>query len=399
MVSSPEIRSRLRIPRAEGDDYSHEMAAARREFIRQETGVELTHVASYSIDPATLPGNIENFIGVAQVPIGVAGPLRIEGEYARGDFYIPLATTEGALVASYNRGMGLLSECGGVKTTVVDEAMQRSPVFVFDDARQAREFGQWVERNSAAIQRAAEATTEYGKLRNITQFAVGPLRYLRFNYTTGDAAGQNMVSKATSAACEWMERSYNGKLRYFLSGNIDTDKKHSHLNTLLTRGKRVVAEAVIKREALQQILRIDSRDLFWARQVQMAGAFLAGSSSNGAHAANGLAALFIATGQDAANIAESHAAITYSQYLENGDYYWSITVPSLIVGTCGGGTGLPTQRQCMEMLGCYGPGKAKKLAEICAAVVLAGETSLAAAMIHGDWVAAHERLGRNRPAR
>jgi hydroxymethylglutaryl-CoA reductase (NADPH) len=284
-----------------------------------------------------------------------------------------------------------------VKTTVVEESMQRAPVFVLADALEARAFGRWVEENLTAIREEAESTTRHGKLRNIGQFAVGPLRYLRFNYTTGDAAGQNMVGKATLAACQWIQRSYPGKLRYFLTGNIDTDKKHSQLNTLLTRGRRVVAEAVVRREVMQRILRIDTRDLFWTRQVQMAGAFLAGSSNNGAHAANGLAALYIATGQDAANIAESHAAITYSQYLESGDFYWSITLPSLIVGTCGGGTGLPTQRQCLEMLGCYGRGQAEKFAEICAAVVLAGETSLAAAMLHGDWVAAHERLGRNRP--
>jgi hydroxymethylglutaryl-CoA reductase (NADPH) len=395
-TSQTEIE-RVRIPRQKDNDHSHDMAARRREFIREQTGVNLTHLAQYSVDPASLPGNIENFIGVAQVPIGVAGPLRINGEYARGDFYIPLATTEGTLVASYNRGMRLLSECGGVKTTVVEDSMQRAPVFIFSDALQAREFGRWVEENFAAIQEQAESTSAVGKLRRIGQFAVGPLRYLRFNYTTGDAAGQNMASKATFAACEWIKKNYPGQLRYFLSGNIDTDKKHSHLNTILTRGKRVVAEAVIQREVMLRTMHLDTAELFYARQVQMVGGFLAGSSNNGSHAANGLAALFIATGQDAANIAESHAAITYSQRLESGDYYWSITLPSLIVATYGGGTGLATQRQCLEMLGCYGSGKVKKFAEICAGVVLAVETSLAAAMLHGDWVSAHERLGRNRP--
>jgi len=389
--------ARVRIPRDQQNDYTDEMAGKRREFIREHTGTNLSHVAQYSLDPATLPGNIENFMGVAQVPIGVAGPLRIHGEHANGDFYIPLATTEGSLVASYNRGMRLLTENGGVKTTVVEEAMQRAPVFVLEDALRAREFGRWLEEHFEPIKEAAEATTNFGKLCNVSQFAVGPLRYLRFNYTTGDAAGQNMAGKATLAACEWIQDNYPGKLRYFLSGNVDTDKKHSHLNTLLTRGKRVVAEAVIRREVLHDLLQLDAKYLFWTRQIQMAGAFVAGSSNNGAHAANGLAALFIATGQDVATIAESHAAITYSQYLEGGDYYWSITLPSLIVGTCGGGTGLATQRQCLEMLGCYGQGKAKKLAEICAAVVLAGEISLAAAMVNGEWVAAHERLGRNRP--
>jgi hydroxymethylglutaryl-CoA reductase (NADPH) len=397
MSSGTPVQDRIRIPRDQQNDYTEEIAARRREFVTQQTGADLSHVGKYSFDPATLPGNIENFTGVAQVPMGVAGPLRINGEFAQGDFYIPLATTEGTLIASYNRGMRLLTECGGVKTTVIEEAMQRAPVFVLPDALQARDFGRWVEKNFDSIQREAESTTKYGKLRSIGQFPIGPLRYLRFNYTTGDAAGQNMTGRATYVACEWIRKNYPGHPRYYLSGNIDTDKKHSHMNTLLTRGRRVVAEAVIHREALQRLMHIDVTDLLWTRQVQAVGAFLAGSSNNGAHAANGLAALFIATGQDVANIAESHAAITYSQYLDSKDFYWSVTLPSLIVGTTGGGTGLATQKQCLEMLGCYGTGKANKFAEICAAVVLAGETSLAAAMLHGDWVYAHEKLGRNRP--
>ena len=399
MNTSEVVQQRLRIPRSKENDYSHEMAAKRREFLHQEIDANLSHVAQYSFDPAILPGNIENFIGVAQVPIGLAGPLRINGEHAKGDFYIPLATTEGTLVASYNRGMRLLTECGGVKTTVVDDSMQRAPVFILEDALRAREFGCWVTEHLPAIRERAEATTHFGKLRNIGQFAVGPLRYLRFDYTTGDAAGQNMAGKATYAACEWIMQNYPGKIKYFLSGNIDTDKKHSQLNTILTRGKRVVAEAVIQRDVMLRLMRLDTKELFYARQVGTVGAFLAGSSNNGAHAANGLTALFIATGQDAANIAECHAAITYTQLLDNGDLYWSITLPSLIVGTCGGGTGLATQRQCLEMLGCYGKGKVRAFAEICAGVVLAGETSLSAAILNGDWVAAHETLGRNRPSK
>ena len=391
------VCERARVPRDTNNDYTHAMASERREFIRERTGADLSHVAQYSFDPAVLPGNIENFIGVAQVPIGLAGPIHIVGEHAQGDFYVPLATSEGTLVASYNRGMRLLTESGGVKTAVVEESMQRAPVFIFSDAIRAREFGRWVTENFAAIKSVAESTTHTGHLIYIGQYQVGPLRYLRFNYTTGDAAGQNMCGKATFAACEWIKNAYLGGAKYILSGGIDTDKKHSHLNMLLTRGRRVVAEAVIPKDLFQEIMGIDTRELFWARQIQMAGAFLAASANNGAHAANGLAALFIATGQDVADISESHAAISYSQLLENGDYYWSITLTSLIVATYGGGTGLPTQRQCLKMLGCYGTGKVKKFAEICAAVVLAGETSLAAAVIHGDWVTAHERLGRNRP--
>jgi hydroxymethylglutaryl-CoA reductase (NADPH) len=193
-----------KLPRDPQNDYTRDMAAARRETARAETGVELTHVGGFSFDPAVLPGNIENFVGVAQVPLGLAGPMRVNGELAQGEFYIPMATSEGTLVASYSRGMRLTREAGGITTTVIDDAMQRAPLFVFQDARAARDFGQWVEANFGQIKAVAEETTSSGKLRDIEQYALGKMRWLRFNYTTGDAAGQNMVSKATRHACQWM---------------------------------------------------------------------------------------------------------------------------------------------------------------------------------------------------
>jgi hydroxymethylglutaryl-CoA reductase (NADPH) len=176
-----------KIPRSPINDYTREQAAERRRFAERKSGATLDHVGSYSFDPALLPGNIENFFGVAQVPIGLAGPLRIEGEHARGDFYVPLATTEGTLVASYNRGMRLLGECGGVKTTVVERAMQRSPAFIMEDALAARALGHWIDDHIEEIRQQAEATTRHGKLTDIEQYAVGPMRHLRFNYTTGGA--------------------------------------------------------------------------------------------------------------------------------------------------------------------------------------------------------------------
>jgi len=391
-----EVQRRT-IPRDKVNDCTNENAARRREFIREQAGADLSHVAKYSFDPSLLQGNIENFIGVAQVPIGVAGPLRINGEHAQGDFLVPLATTEGALVASYNRGMRLLTECGGVRTTVVEQCMQRSPVFILEDAAKAREFGNWVNENFASIKQQAEETTHNGKLTKIQQFSIGPLRHVRFNYTTGDAAGQNMVGKATLSACSWISKNYPGGARYVLSGNMDTDKKHSSINMLLTRGRRVVAEAVVREDILRNLMGVDTKELFETRQISNTGAFLAGSANNGSHTSNGLAAMFIATGQDVANISESQAAVTYSQLLDNGDYYWSVTLTSLIVATVGGGTGLATQRECLEMLGCSGQDKVDKFAEICAGVALAGETSLASAVLRGDWVSSHERLGRNRP--
>lgn len=388
---------RTPVPRDPADDHSRAMAERRRAFVAERSGAGLDHVGRYSFEPGVLRGNIENFAGVAQVPIGIAGPLLVQGEHARGEFYVPLATTEGTLVASYNRGMRLLTESGGVRTTVVESFMQRSPVFVLDDARKAREFGAWLDEHLDEIRAAAEATTRTGRLRHIGQYQVGPLRYLRFNYTTGDAAGQNMTGKATLAACTWIQEAYPGHPRFVLSGNVDTDKKHSRMNMLHTRGRRVVAEAVIKRDVLRRLMRIDTTDLNRVRTISATGAFLVGSANNAAHAANGIAALFIACGQDAANVAESHAGIAYTRLLDDGDYYWSMTLPSLIVATVGGGTGLPTQRECLELLGCSGAGKVEKFAEIVAAVVLAGETSLSSAILAGEWVSSHERLGRNRP--
>jgi hydroxymethylglutaryl-CoA reductase (NADPH) len=394
---STEDGSRVRVPRSKDDDYTPEMADERRRFGEEQTGATLEHVGSYSLDPATLAGNVENFMGVAQVPIGLAGPLRINGETAVGEFFVPMATTEGTLIASYNRGMRLLSECGGVTTTVVDDHMQRAPAFTFDDARQARDFGAWVDEHFDGIKQAAETTTSVGKLTSIGQYSIGPLRYLRFNYSTGDAAGQNMTGKATLAACEWIQARHPGGARFMLSGNMDTDKKHSTINMLLTRGKRVVAEATLRKDVMRSLMGVDTEEMFRARQISNCGAILAGNANNGAHYANGLTALFIATGQDVANISESHAGVTYTQLLDNGDYYWSVTLTSLIVATYGGGTGLATQRECLEMMGCYGRDKVHRFAEICAAVVLAGETSLSSAIIAGDWVSSHDQLGRNRP--
>lgn len=388
--------TRRPVPRDRDNDYTSHQAAVRRQFVAEQTGADLAHVGSVSFDPAVLPGNIENFIGVAQVPIGLAGPLRVNGEHASGDYYVPLATTEGTLVASYNRGMRLLTESGGVRATVVDDRMQRAPVFIFDDAVQARDFGNWLTEHHAGIAQAAQSTTSVGRLVEIERYHVGPMLYLRFDYTTGDAAGQNMVGRATWAACEWIRANHPDTPRYVLSGAIDTDKKHSQINVLRTRGKRVVAEATIPANLLEQHMGVTPAQLFRMRQVSQAGGVLAGSANFGAHAANGLAALFIATGQDAANVSESHTAITYSQLLDSGDYYWSITLPALIVATVGGGTGLPTQQECLQMLGCAGPGRVHAFAEICAAVVLAGEVSLASAVLAGDWVVSHERLGRNR---
>src|SRR3954471_17782987 len=303
---------RVPVPRDKENDYTPEAAHTRQEFVREQTGAQLEHVSSYSFDPGALSGNIEQFVGVAQVPIGLAGPLRVNGEHAQGDFYVPLATAEGTLVASYNRGMRLLHEAGGVTTTILDDRMQRAPAFVFPSAREAREFGQWLREHFDQIRAAAESTTRTGRLQDIEQYSASRILFTRFNYTTGDAAGQNLTGKATQAACRWIVERYPGIERYFLESNFATDKKSSQVNMLRTRGKRVIAEATIPSELFRKIMRSDSELMYRARQVSNLGGFMSGVNNNGAHSANGITAMFIATGQDAANVAESSAAFVYA---------------------------------------------------------------------------------------
>ncbi len=386
----------VKVPRSEEDDYSASVVRRRRDFVREYTGVDLKHVSSPSFDPELARGNIENFTGVAQVPLGFAGPLKIDGEHASGEFLIPLATSEGTLVASYNRGMKALNLSGGVKCTVVGDAMQRAPVFVFDDARGAREFVKWIDRNLEQIQREAESTTRVGKLNEIDCYQANKFAFLRFNFFTGDAAGQNMVGRATFAACSWILDQFEGVRHFYLESNFATDKKASQVNIMRTRGKRVTAEAVIKRDVLMQRLRVEPENLVYHAGVANVGALLSGANNNGLHSANAITAMFIATGQDVANVAESSAGVVYSELTPERDLYVSITIPSLIVATYGGGTGLPTQRECLEVLGCFGKGKVNKFAEIVAGAVLAGEISLAAAISASDWVSSHEEYGRNR---
>jgi hydroxymethylglutaryl-CoA reductase (NADPH) len=385
-----------RVPRSDDDDYSADAIQGRQRFVEAFTGTQPEHLWQYSFDAHAAQGNCELFTGVAQVPLGFAGPIHVNGEHAQGEFLIPLATTEGTLIASYNRGIKVLNLCGGVRCTVVGDAMQRAPVFVFEDARAGREFVKWVAANDATIRDHAEATSSVARLQYIDPYLSNKFVYLRFNYSTGDAAGQNMVGRATFAACSWILDHYEGISHFYLESNFATDKKASQINIMRTRGKRVTAEAVVKRDVLVQQMRVEPESLHYHAQVSNVGAFISGANNNGAHSPNAITAMFIATGQDVANVAEASAGILYSELTPGGDLYISITIPSLIVATYGGGTGLPTQRECLDIMGCFGKGKVNKLAEIVAGVVLAGELSLGAAISSLDWVSSHEKYGRNR---
>lgn len=392
-----------KIPRASDNDYTPEIISRRQQFIEEKSGVQLNHTKHFSFDPESMEGNCEHVFGVSQLPIGLAGPLLVNGEHAQGEFYVPMATVEGTLVASYNRGMRVIRESGGVTTTVMGEAMQRAPAFIFKNAREARDFAHWLSENFDVIREQAESTTSVGKLLEIEQYAVHAMVYTRFDYSTGDAAGQNMTGKATYVACEWIKANYPGPMStYMLSGGMDTEKRTSFVNSLKGRGRKVTAEITIPRKVLMEVLRITPEQMAHGNQIATMAAFLTGSSNNAAHPANGLAALFMATGQDMANIGEANQCTVYTYVTREGDLHYSITMPALIMATFGGGTSLSTQRECLEIMGCYGKDKAYKLIEIAAGMVVAGELSLGAATKRdkatgkNEWVDAHEKLGRNR---
>lgn len=385
-----------RIPYSKDDNYTPDIIRQRQELVEEANELKLHHLPQYSFDPHITQGNIENFIGVAQIPIGIAGPLLVNGEHAQGEFYIPLATSEGTLVASYSRGMKVINLSGGATVTVTADQMQRAPVFIFHNAREARDFANWIRDNLDQIRAVAESTSRIAKLVSIEFYQSNKFLYTRFNYSTGDAAGQNMVGRATYAASKWMVETHGGVVRWFLESNFATDKKGSQINSIMTRGKRVTAECTIPAEVLKQVMRTTPEQLHYHYSVANVAGFLSGVNNNGAHSANAITAMFIATGQDVANVAESSAGVLYCEVTGDGSLYISLTIPSLIVATFGGGTGLPTQQECLGILGCQGRGKVNKLAEIIAAVALAGEISLSSAISSHDWVSSHEQYGRNR---
>ena len=382
-------------------------ALARRLALEKMLGVSLSSIGSTILDFEELVGrNIENPIGAVQVPVGVAGPLRVLGEYARGDFYVPLATTEGALVASVNRGAKAVTLSGGARARVLRDGMARAPVLWTPSLEEAVRLVEWVKANMDAVRAAAEATTRHGRLLEVQPFIAGSLVWLRFVYHTGDAMGMNMATIATDAAVRFILENFPGEARLIaISGNMCTDKKMAATNLILGRGKTVTAEATIKREVALEVLKAAPEDIdYVAKAKNLLGSALAASLGGfNAHAANVVAAIFIATGQDVAQVVESSAAYTWTE-LRGGDLYISVTMPSLEVGTVGGGTRLPTQREALGLLGAAGGGdppgsNARKLAEIIAATVLAAELNLLAALARNELARAHVRLGRGGAAR
>lgn len=344
--------------------------------------------------------NIENFIGTLKVPIGLAGPLRVNGLFAHGDYYVPLATTEAALVASYSRGSQLLTDAGGCTAALLNEGVSRAPGFAFESLRQAGLFVLWATEHVEELRREAEATTRHGKLNDLRISLEGSNVFLCFEYTTGDACGQNMVTLATDAILTFIQQHSPVRPRHcFLEANMSGDKKASAQSFLLVRGKKVAAEVTLSAELIEKRLHTTPRRLvdFWLMSAM--GGVLSGTMGLHGHFANGLAALYLATGQDVACVAESAIGVTRFEILDSGCLYACVTLPNIMVGSVGGGTGLPSQRACLELLGLAGPGHARALAEVCAAMCLAGELSIMGALCAGDFARAHRLLARGKGQR
>ncbi len=376
-------------------------AEIRRTFLEKVTGAQLKNIGYFSMDlNITARRNIESPIGVGQIPMGIAGPLRVKGDYANGDFYIPLCTTEGALVASVNRGCSAITESGGARAKIIRDYMARAPLFITPSIEHAYKLVQWVREHKKEIEDVFNSVDPFVKLIDVQPWIVGRNVWLRFMANTFDAMGMNGVTLACDKTGRFIEENVKFARMISLSGNLCVDKKPSAINWLLGRGKSVVAEATIKREVVMEKLKTtpeDAADV--CLRKNLLGSGLAHAYGLNAHVANIVAAIFIAAGQDCAQVVESSMAITTAEVTPEGDLYVSITMPSLEVGTIGGGTGLPTQREALAIMSCAGPGdppgsNVKKFAEIVASACLAGEVSLLSALAAGHLAQAHARLGR-----
>lgn len=374
----------------------------RREALERETGVSLTHTGSYSLDESVASArHCENMVGVTQVPVGIAGPLRLRlGQAASEkthDYYLPLATTEGALVASVSRGCKAITASDGALVESYRTGASRGPVFTVKNLRENTKLHEFLTNHFDELRDITERTSHHLKLKNVSSRGVGVYRYVRFEFDTQDAMGLNMVTIATDAASRYIERE-TGAICQSLSGNFCVDKKPAWQNFINTRGFQVWAEVVLPESVLTDVLKTDAQSAYRTWFVKcMLGSAMSGSLGFNAQYANVVAALFIATGQDPAHVVEGSLGITTAEVVNGHDLYVSVYLPDLMVGTVGGGTGLATQKEALSILGVAGGDNgqhATRFAEITGAAVLAGEISLLTSLSEGTLAQAHMRLGR-----
>ncbi len=393
---APPRRERLAlVPRFAGQGYSDDEIAQRRAWLEETTGCALPTIGAGAIAGPDMRGNVENPIGAAQIPLGVAGPLLVRGEHAQGTFYVPFATTEGAVVRSYERGMVALSRAGGVETRVLQDENCVTPSFTFDSLGEAAAFARALPALFPELRAAAEATTRHGRLLRVEPRVVGRDVLVAFRFSTGDASGMNMAGRATDAACRLLAERFAPR-QWLLMTGADGEKRAAAALLAGGKGKSVVAAARLSAAVVRTVLGVEVSALaaLWHRTV--VAHLETGAVGHNGHYANGLAAIFIACGQDVANVANAAVGVSILEAEPDGSLYASVHLPSLTVGTVGGGTGVGTAPECLRLLGCEGNEKAAKLAEIVAATLLAGELSFSAALVAGGHAEAHERYGRNR---
>ncbi|MBF0452401.1 MAG: phosphotransferase [Candidatus Magnetomorum sp.] len=381
--------------------YTEDARRERLEFIRTHTHTKLEKVAQNSFDPQKLSGNIEGFIGSVEVPVGIAGPLKINGQEARGIFYAPLATTEGALVASVVRGATAISRSGGATARVLAQRMMRVPFFVLSNMKTALLFSAWIREHFEEIYEQTKKYSNHAELIELYPQLIGKTVHVHFIYRTGDASGQNMTTTCTWNACMWILN----KMKYFknvhiekflIEGNLSNDKKVTFQSFIKGRGIRVISEVFIPEAVLNSVLKVSSKQLASSYLAGISGSIEAGMIGTNINIANVIAAIFTSTGQDIASVHESSIGHFHIEATSTG-VYASMMLPSLVIGTVGGGTSLAQQKECLEMMDCYGPGKNRKFAEIIASFCLALDLSTNSAVSGGQFAGAHERLGRNRP--
>ena len=370
--------------------YSSKDTSARVDWVRKFSGVKIDD--SVEDSPEDLQGIIENHVGFMKVPMAIVGPLSLDGTYAKGDFSVPVCTLEGTLAMSMNRGMYASALSGGTKTRHFRQELSRAPVFIFDNINDCAQFQSWVNKNEKKIIRAAESSTNHGKVLRIDQYTVQNYVVLDIVMDTGNAAGQNMVTLAAKIACELIRKETGHN--YFLESNINSDKKASVRNMLLGRGHGVTAETTIKNSVMKKVLKMDPDVLFDAWGFFPIISSMAGTHGNGLHVSNALTAIYLATGQDAACAAENSIAHLGLEKKEDA-LKFKLTLPSLTVGTVGGGTRLKMQNKNIELLGCNeGEHSSRKFAEIVAGAALSLEISLMCAIGSHTWTEAHMKYGR-----
>lgn len=386
---------------------SYKTVKERRTALEKERNISLNHTGSFSIDEERASSrHCENMIGVTQVPLGVAGPLTVASmsvyyddsfhTFNEGEYYLPLSTTEGALVASINRGCKAIRESGGAQTIVKLVGVSRGPVFEASSLSHAYECSLWIEQNVSQLDALAKETSSHISLLSISTQVIGKLVYVRFSYDTQEAMGMNMATIASQRIAEYLE--IHHKLSCLsISGNYCVDKKSSALNLILGRGARAWSEVVLPTNVVTDVLKTSVKKLKQTYDAKcLIGSALSGSQGFNGHAANVIAAFYLATGQDIAHVVEGSQCVTTVIEEENG-LRIAVYLPSVLVGTVGGGTALDTQKEALSLLGLHEKsGQSLEMAGIVASAVLAGEISELSALSSGLLTKAHEQLARGK---